>query len=54
MGGAVNASAPPLHFMPLCEDGQIVGLQIAILAEIPVGTMGTVRWERKFCEGKDA
>jgi hypothetical protein len=54
MGGAVNASAPPLHFMPLCEDGQVVGLQIAILAEIPVGTVGAVRWSPKFCEAKDA
>ncbi|MCM5682528.1 hypothetical protein M8A51_23610 [Schlegelella sp. S2-27] len=54
MGGAVSAQAPPLVFMPLCEDGQVVGLQIAVVGEIPVGTVGAVRWGPKFCEGKDA
>lgn len=55
MGGAVNAEAPSLLFDPVCEDGQIVGMRIGVLRDLPAGLVGVVRWAPDVCKGgKDA
>jgi hypothetical protein len=55
MGGAVNAQAPSMLIDPVCEAGQIVGLRIGALQDIPAGAIGMIRWAPDVCKGaKDA
>lgn len=54
MGGAVSAQAPAFIFAPICQDGQLVGMQVGTLAAIAAGEVAFVRWESKVCVHGDA